>query len=107
MCYCGDPVGRRTAWTPINLGRRFLGCPNFQLEHRDCKYFYWWDPLLPNQWYVDLLLEMHNNGNLDPPGLFGDFAEGVAIQQHNGNGYGKIKVMFYVVLFLLVLLMLK
>ncbi|KAL4573940.1 hypothetical protein LXL04_020761 [Taraxacum kok-saghyz] len=115
-CYCGDPVGRWTAWTPINRERRFLGCPNFQVEHKHCEYFYWLDPPVPNQWYGGLLLEIHNNdnndnlennGNLHPPGVFGDFAEGVAIQHHNGNGDGRIKVMPYVVLIMLVLLILK
>ncbi|KAL4578076.1 hypothetical protein LXL04_014192 [Taraxacum kok-saghyz] len=34
-CWCGDLVGKWTAWTPGNPGRRFVGCPNFQDEHKD------------------------------------------------------------------------
>ncbi|CAH1432691.1 unnamed protein product [Lactuca virosa] len=47
-CFCEDPVGKWTSWRPTNPGRRFIGCPNFRDEEKDCKYFAWVDPPLPN-----------------------------------------------------------
>ncbi|KAL4583977.1 hypothetical protein LXL04_008565 [Taraxacum kok-saghyz] len=32
------------------------------LLDKDCTYFAWVDPKLPNQWYKDLLMEFHSNG---------------------------------------------
>nr|KAJ0215196.1 hypothetical protein LSAT_V11C300115810 [Lactuca sativa] len=60
-CFCEDPVGKWTSWRPTNRGRRFIGCPNFWDEEKDCKYFAWVDPPLPNNWYRNLLMEFHNN----------------------------------------------
>ncbi|CAI9303767.1 unnamed protein product [Lactuca saligna] len=80
-CYCGDPVGRWTSLTPLNLGRRFIGCPNYQNGLKDCKYFRWVDPPLPSQWYADLLLVLHNNVNLDNHRIFGEFGQ----EQPTGN----------------------
>ncbi|KAL4558155.1 hypothetical protein LXL04_036352 [Taraxacum kok-saghyz] len=70
-CWCGDLVGKWTAWTPGNPGRRFVGCPNVRDESKDCKYFHWVDPPLPNDWYINLLTEFHHNGNVEV-GDFGD-----------------------------------
>ncbi|KAL7603975.1 hypothetical protein Lser_V15G20427 [Lactuca serriola] len=134
-CFCGDPVGKWTLWTPFNLGRRFIGCPNYQDALKDCKFFQWVDPPLPNQWYANLLLEFQNNVNLENNTIFGDYGqqvegnffediveqpvaqplvanqpmEGVAIQVQNGEEGGKWKSFFYVfmVSFVFVLVMLK
>ncbi|KAL4557104.1 hypothetical protein LXL04_035274 [Taraxacum kok-saghyz] len=76
-CDCGDLVGKWTSWTDLNPGRRFVGCPNFQDREKDCDYFDWVDPLFPNQWYKDLILQVHNHNNgggIDNE-HFGDFVE--------------------------------
>ena len=48
------------------------------------------DPALPNQWYIDLIHELHNNGGGMNQELFGDYMqqepmeeaiEGVGMQQ--------------------------
>ncbi|KAL4591477.1 hypothetical protein LXL04_004445 [Taraxacum kok-saghyz] len=70
-CWCGDLVGKWTAWTLGNPGRRFVGCPSFQDERRDCRYFHWVDSPLPNDWYINLLTYFHHNGNVE----LGDFGE--------------------------------
>ncbi|CAI9299532.1 unnamed protein product [Lactuca saligna] len=85
-CYCGDPVGRWTSWTPLNPGRRFIGCPNYQNGLKDCKYFRWVDPPLPSQWYADLLLVLHNNVNLENHRIFGEFGQ----EQPAGNFFGDV-----------------
>ncbi|CAI9261264.1 unnamed protein product [Lactuca saligna] len=64
-CDCGDLVGRWTSWKTRNPGRRFIGCPNYRDSSKDCKFFDWVDPPLPNQWYKDLLLQLHNGWNGD------------------------------------------
>ncbi|CAH1440045.1 unnamed protein product [Lactuca virosa] len=74
-CYCGDPVSKWTSWTSFNPGRRFIGCPNYQDVLKDCKFSHWVDPPLPNQWYANLLLEFHNNVNLENNGIFGDYGQ--------------------------------
>ncbi|CAI9259314.1 unnamed protein product [Lactuca saligna] len=48
-CDCGDLVGRWTSWKTRNPGRRFIGCPNYRDSSKDCKFFDWVDPPLPNQ----------------------------------------------------------
>ncbi|CAH1443375.1 unnamed protein product [Lactuca virosa] len=64
-CDCGDLVGRWNSWKTGNLGRRFIGCPNYRDSSKDCKFFDWVDPPLPNQWYKGLLLQLHNGWNGD------------------------------------------
>ncbi|CAI9285651.1 unnamed protein product [Lactuca saligna] len=99
-----------------NRGRRFISCPNYQDALKACKFFQWVDPPLPNQWYANLLLEFHNNVNLENNAIFGDYGqqqvegnffediveqpvanqpvEGVVIQVHNGEEGGKWKSFF-------------
>ncbi|KAL4560942.1 hypothetical protein LXL04_033099 [Taraxacum kok-saghyz] len=62
-CDCGDLVGMWTAWTARTPGRRFVGCPNYKDENQDCGYFDWIDPQLPNNWYREQLLALHNLRN--------------------------------------------
>lgn len=74
-CDCEDVVGKWTSWSAKNPGRRFIGCPNFRNADKDCKYFDWVDPPVPNQWYRDMLLEFHNHGYLANQDGFEDFVE--------------------------------
>nr|KAJ0220735.1 hypothetical protein LSAT_V11C200065260 [Lactuca sativa] len=60
--FCEDHVGKWTSRRPTNSGRRFIGCPNFRDEEKDCKYFAWVDPPLPKNWYRNMLIDFHNNG---------------------------------------------
>lgn len=87
-CDCDDPVGKWTAWSEENPGRRFIGCRNYkvmykcfrEIQHlhielfkccivqdasKDCGFFDWVDPPLPNQWYKDMLIAFHNQANED------------------------------------------
>ncbi|KAJ9535263.1 hypothetical protein OSB04_un001639, partial [Centaurea solstitialis] len=57
-CYCGDKVKVRTSWTKANPGRRFIGCPNYASGQK-CKMFQFVDEELPNQYYKELIFEMH------------------------------------------------
>ncbi|CAH1452358.1 unnamed protein product [Lactuca virosa] len=69
-CDCDEPVGRWTSWKPENPGRRFLGCPNYKMSvfeslndmEKDCKFFEWIDPPLPNNWYKQMIYDFHNHG---------------------------------------------
>lgn len=70
-CHFGDLVGRWTSWIPLNFGRMFIGCPNYQDELKDCKNFHWVVPPLPNRWYASLLLEFQNKVNLENNAIFG------------------------------------
>ena len=108
--------------------KKFIGCPNYQDVLKDCKLFHWVDPPLPNQWYANLLLEFHNNVNLENNAVFGDYGqqqvegsffediveqpmeqppvqiqpvEGVIIQVQNGQEGGKWKSFFMCSWFLL------
>nr|KAJ0212639.1 hypothetical protein LSAT_V11C400161940 [Lactuca sativa] len=53
-CDCDDLVGRWTLRKTGNPKRRFIGCPNYRV-----------DPPLPNQWYKNLFLQLHNGWNGD------------------------------------------
>ncbi|KAL4583623.1 hypothetical protein LXL04_008203 [Taraxacum kok-saghyz] len=57
-CSCGDVAGFWTSWTIKNPRRRFFGCPNFMDDERDCGYFRWVDPPLPNKWYKDHMFNL-------------------------------------------------
>nr|KAJ0184532.1 hypothetical protein LSAT_V11C900502280 [Lactuca sativa] len=61
-CNCDEPVGRWTSWKPKNPGRRFVGCPNYKDKEKDCKFFEWIDPPLPNNWYKQMIYDFHNQG---------------------------------------------
>nr|KAJ0198680.1 hypothetical protein LSAT_V11C600324610 [Lactuca sativa] len=61
-CDCDEPVGRWTSWKPKNPGRRFVGCPNYKDKEKDCKFFEWIDPPLPNNWYKQMIYDFHNQG---------------------------------------------
>ncbi|CAI9290431.1 unnamed protein product [Lactuca saligna] len=61
-CFCEDPISKWTSCRPISPGRRFIGCPNFWDEEKDCKYFSWVNPPLPNNWYRNMLMNFQNNG---------------------------------------------
>ncbi|KAH7857756.1 hypothetical protein Vadar_016179 [Vaccinium darrowii] len=43
-CNCGKPSPMRKSKTKENLGRRFLGCGNYEKGKKNCDYFYWIDP---------------------------------------------------------------
>ncbi|KAL4571088.1 hypothetical protein LXL04_017838 [Taraxacum kok-saghyz] len=43
ICACGDVCGLSISGTPWNPGREFWGCPNYQVEGRNCGYFKWVD----------------------------------------------------------------
>ncbi|KAG5548687.1 hypothetical protein RHGRI_014138 [Rhododendron griersonianum] len=43
-CLCGNPAPLRRSKTIANPGRRFLGCANYEIKEKRCKYFYWVDP---------------------------------------------------------------
>ncbi|KAJ9544004.1 hypothetical protein OSB04_023711 [Centaurea solstitialis] len=58
LCLCGDPLVLKTSWTHRNPGRRFFSCPNYGTSH-ECKKFKWMDVQLPNQYYKDLLFNLH------------------------------------------------
>ncbi|CAH1452711.1 unnamed protein product [Lactuca virosa] len=85
-----DPVGKWTSWRPTNPGRRFIGCPNFRDEEKDCKYFAWFDPPLPNNWYRNLLMEFHNN-HIQVHNEFAEEFVEEAVDFHN-NGIQEVPV---------------
>ncbi|KAJ9546569.1 hypothetical protein OSB04_019112 [Centaurea solstitialis] len=63
FCYCGDKMSVRTSWTKANPGRRFLSCPNYGSLQK-CNMFHFLDDELPNQYYKDLVYQLHTqNGN--------------------------------------------
>ncbi|KAL4570366.1 hypothetical protein LXL04_026018 [Taraxacum kok-saghyz] len=110
-CDCGDYVGKWTAWADKNPRRRFIECPNYQDVHRNCGFFDWVDPALPNQWYIDLIHELHNNGggmNQEEP--MEEAIEGVGMQQggeidqYNGIGSGHWLIIFLAVLSVLLVM---
>ncbi|GKE70962.1 DNA-(apurinic or apyrimidinic site) lyase 2 [Tanacetum coccineum] len=59
LCGCGQVARCRTSWTQRNLGRRFLGCPNYLDSLLNCNFFRWVDRPLPNRWYEDRMYENH------------------------------------------------
>ncbi|CAI9260858.1 unnamed protein product [Lactuca saligna] len=80
-CDCDELVGRWSSWKPKNPGRRFVGCPNYKVsifeslsasctakcrpmqdKEKDCKFFEWIDPPLPNNWYKQMIYDFHNQG---------------------------------------------
>ncbi|CAI9274458.1 unnamed protein product [Lactuca saligna] len=89
-CFCEDPVGKWTSWRPTNPDKRFIGCPNFRDEEKDCKYFAWVDPPLPNNWYRNLLMEFHNNDIQVHNEFAEEFVE-EAVDFHN-NGIQEVPV---------------
>ncbi|KAL4567187.1 hypothetical protein LXL04_022762, partial [Taraxacum kok-saghyz] len=86
-CDCGDPVGKWTSWRPSNPRRRFIGCPNYRDPNRDCKFFDWVDPKLTNQWYKDLILELHSEGNTEVEKTVAGVAP-ILVQGAGGGGVG-------------------
>ncbi|CAI9291668.1 unnamed protein product [Lactuca saligna] len=90
-CDCDELVGRWTSWKLKNPGRRFLGCPNYKVnvfeslnvrflsswkpknlisvrcedKEKDCKFFEWIDPPLPNNWYKQMIYDFHNQEFMD------------------------------------------
>ncbi|XP_023736850.1 uncharacterized protein LOC111884764 [Lactuca sativa] len=42
-CDCGDVCGVSVSRTPDNPGRKFWGCPNYQVEGGNCVFFKWAD----------------------------------------------------------------
>ncbi|GKD22504.1 hypothetical protein Tco_1224207 [Tanacetum coccineum] len=64
-CKCKLPLMELTSWTPTNLCRRFLVCPNrYKTGVKKCKKFYWYDLELDNSWYRGHLYGMY--GQLNP-----------------------------------------
>ncbi|GKB36416.1 zinc finger, GRF-type containing protein, partial [Tanacetum coccineum] len=51
LCGCGELARLQTSWTQNNPARRFLGCLNFMDHTRNCNFFRWIDPQLPNRWF--------------------------------------------------------
>lgn len=47
-CYCRKRVVTKTAWkSSINVGRKFIGCPNWcEDENGGCNFFVWVDPFM-------------------------------------------------------------
>ncbi|KAL4554543.1 hypothetical protein LXL04_039375 [Taraxacum kok-saghyz] len=86
-CDCGDPVGKWTSWRPSNPGRRFIGCPNYKDPNRDCNFFDWVDPKLTNQWYKDLILQLHSEGNAEVEKAVAGVAP-ILVQGAGGGGVG-------------------
>ncbi|WCJ43573.1 hypothetical protein M5689_024305 [Euphorbia peplus] len=41
-CYCNQRARRRTAWTELNIGKRFLGCGRYPGVNA-CNFFKWLD----------------------------------------------------------------
>ncbi|KAJ9542236.1 hypothetical protein OSB04_028742, partial [Centaurea solstitialis] len=80
LCYCGDKMKLRTSWTSTNPGRRFLGCPNFECGKK-CNMFYWVDDELPNDYYKELLSQMHSQ--------FAIQGKGIQIQHDEDNDQEK------------------
>ncbi|KAL4578541.1 hypothetical protein LXL04_014665 [Taraxacum kok-saghyz] len=126
-CDCGDYVGKWTAWSEKNPGRRFIGCPNYQIcnkiietenriwdqndVHRNCGFFDWVDPALPNQWYIDLIHELHNNvGGMNQEEPMEEAIEEVGMQQggeidqYNGIASGRWLISFLAVLSVLLVM---
>ncbi|KAJ9537299.1 hypothetical protein OSB04_015415 [Centaurea solstitialis] len=58
VCYCGDRMNVRTSWTKANPGRRFLSCPNYG-SSKKCNMFQFVDDELPNQYYKELVYQLH------------------------------------------------
>lgn len=96
-CYCDIPVGKWISWTPANPGRRFVGCANYRDEEKDCRYFAWVDPPLPNKWYRDLIVDFHNDGNVIHLGMDGEVVEQQAAQEPGGGIVGGSLKVFFVV----------
>ncbi|KAL4587070.1 hypothetical protein LXL04_011720 [Taraxacum kok-saghyz] len=115
-CLCDDPVGKWTGWRSNNPGWRFIGCPNFRDVDKNCEYFAWVDPELPNQWYKDLLMDFHNNDYVGNGG-FEEFVEhpgshvvaaavqGQAKLGEGGFEGGKWKIGFWVCVIIIVWLL--
>ncbi|CAH1423221.1 unnamed protein product [Lactuca virosa] len=61
-CDCDEPVSMWNSWKPKNPRRRFLGFPNYKDKEKDCKFFEWIDPPLPNNWYKQMIYDFHNQG---------------------------------------------
>ncbi|KAJ9561700.1 hypothetical protein OSB04_006860 [Centaurea solstitialis] len=61
FCYCGDKMNVRTSWTKANPGRRFLSCHNYGSVQR-CYMFHFLDDELTNQYYKDLVYQLHLQG---------------------------------------------
>lgn len=103
-CHCGDDFGMWTSWTPRNPGRRFVGCRNFKDKTKDCKYFAWIDPPLPNNWYRGQMMVGHNlgiGGNMEVEAV----VDGNAGNMENDDGVplGTCKIALVVVLVVVVL----
>ncbi|KAG8369541.1 hypothetical protein BUALT_Bualt14G0024200 [Buddleja alternifolia] len=43
ICVCGKNTTRKTSWTDLNLGRRYVVCKKFK-QVDGCAYFMWLDP---------------------------------------------------------------
>ncbi|GMI70554.1 hypothetical protein HRI_000724700 [Hibiscus trionum] len=56
-CDCKKLAPRQTAWSDLNSGRRYYGCPDFL---RGCKYFEWYDARIPDR-AIDLLRKLRDN----------------------------------------------
>ncbi|GKB76899.1 zinc finger, GRF-type containing protein [Tanacetum coccineum] len=61
LCGCGELARLQTSWTQNNPARKFLGCPDFMDPIRNCNFFRWIDPQLPNRWYQERMYELHLN----------------------------------------------
>ncbi|KAL4560585.1 hypothetical protein LXL04_032738 [Taraxacum kok-saghyz] len=42
-CGCGDVCSLAVARTKENYGKKFYGCPNYQVEGGDCGFFKWYE----------------------------------------------------------------
>ncbi|GKD44998.1 DNA-(apurinic or apyrimidinic site) lyase 2 [Tanacetum coccineum] len=58
-CHCSLPLRVLTTWTPTNLARRFVVCPNRSKPgKKKCGYCEWYDPEIDTDWYRMHLYEM-------------------------------------------------
>ncbi|XP_056688872.1 uncharacterized protein [Spinacia oleracea] len=57
-CYCGFTVSIQKTWTKENPGRRFIACPDYDVEtnRRGCIFFRWIDEQEPTTWQTIVIL---------------------------------------------------
>ncbi|CAL5205188.1 unnamed protein product [Lathyrus oleraceus] len=68
-CKCGLPSPLMTAWTDLNLDRRFFGCATYKKqEYKRCSHFVWYDEEM-SQRDKELISSMHQKLNQEKVNL--------------------------------------